>query len=110
MNIKINSDKYKKMKKNFRYNRLSNEWVHKTLPISIDNDLFVDMTDSEVESFIDSRLKEVNSEIDTIPTVRKDPVPLTDDEIASHFAELRRQLSMQESFKDFFKKKVRLNP
>lgn len=97
------------MKKNFRYNRLNNEWVHKSLPITIDNDLFIDMTDSEIESLIDSRLNDINSEIDSIPVVKKDPVPLTDEEISSHFAELRRQLSMQESFKDFFMKKVHLN-
>jgi hypothetical protein len=96
------------MKKNFRYDRTKNEWVHKSLPISIDNDLFNEMTDSELESYIDSRLNEINSEINTIPSVKREEKPLTDEELASRFAELRRQLSM-ESFKSFFMKKDRLN-
>jgi hypothetical protein len=97
------------MKKDFRYNRIKNEWVHKSLPISIDNDLFNEITDSELESYIDSRLNEINSEINTRPSVKRKEKPLTDEELASHFAELRRQLST-ESFKSFFMKKVRLNP
>lgn len=96
------------MKKDFRYDRLKNEWVHKSLPISIDNELFNEMSDSELESYIDGRLNEINSEINTIPSVKREEKPLTDEELASHFAELRRQLSM-ESFKSFFMKKVRSN-
>jgi hypothetical protein len=96
------------MKNNFRYDRIKNEWVHKSLPISIDNDLFNEMTDSEVESFIDARLNDINSEINTIPSVKREEKPLTDEELASHFAELRRQLSM-ESFKSFFMKRDHLN-
>jgi hypothetical protein len=98
-----------KMKKDFSYNGKTNEWVHSSLPISIDNELFNEMTDDEVASLINSRLEDINNEINILPKPQKPKKYLNDDELASGFAKAREKIHMPESFKDFFKKRVRLN-
>ena len=97
------------MKKDFRYDRMTNEWVHKVLPLSIDNDLFNEMTEDEISSLIDSKLVEVNNEINSLPKPKKRKNFLNDDELASGFAKARERIFMPESFKNFFMKKDHLN-
>ena len=85
------------MKKDFRFNRFTNEWVHKTLPLSIDNELFSEMSENEINELIRRK------------TLSLDKNNLTDDEITSEFLKLRNKLKMNESFKCFFTKKVQSN-
>lgn len=97
------------MKNNFRYNRTTNEWVHSSLPISIDNELFNEMTDDEIASLINSRLEDINNEINILPKPKKPKNYLSDEEITSGFAKAREMISLPESFKQFFMRKDRLN-
>lgn len=85
------------MKKDFRFNRFTNEWVHKTLPLSIDNELFSEMSENEINELIRKKTLSLNKN------------NLTDDEISSEFLKLRERLKMNESFKSFFTKKVQSN-
>ncbi len=87
------------MKKNFRFNRFTNEWVHKSLPLSIDNgnDLFSEMSENEISELIRRKTLSLNKDY------------LTDDEIASEFSKLREKLKMNESFESFFMKKAHSN-
>mgnify|MGYP000158835231 FL=1 len=85
------------MKKNFKFNRFTNEWVHKTLPLSIDNELFSEMSENEINELIRRK------------TLSLDKNNLTDDEITSEFSKLRNKLKMNESFKCFFTKKAHSN-
>jgi hypothetical protein len=85
------------MKKNFRFNRFTNEWVHKSLPLSIDNDLFSEMSENEINELIRRKTLSLNKDY------------LTDDEISSEFSKLREKLKMNESFESFFMKKVHSN-
>jgi len=97
------------MKKDFRYNETTNEWVHSSLPISIDNELFNEMSDDEVASLINSRLEDINNEINIIPKPKKPKNYLSDEELTSGFAKAREMISLPESFKQFFMRKDRLN-
>jgi len=97
------------MKNDFKYDRIKNEWVHKSLPISIDNELFIEMNDDEITSLVNSRLEDINNEINILPKPQKPKKYLNDEELASGFAKAREKIHMPESFKDFFKKRVRLN-
>jgi len=85
------------MKKDFKFNRFTNEWVHKTLPLSIDNELFSEMSENEINELIRRK------------TLSLDKNNLTDEEITSEFSKLREKLKMNESFKSFFTKKVHSN-
>ncbi len=97
------------MKNDFKYDGIKNEWVHNSLPISIDNELFIEMTDDEVASLINSRLEDINNEINILPKPQKPKKYLNDDELASGFAKAREMISLPESFKQFFMRKDRLN-
>jgi hypothetical protein len=97
------------MKNDFKYDGIKNEWVHKSLPISIDNELFIEMNDDEITSLVNSRLEDINNEINILPKPQKPKKYLNDEELASGFAKAREKIHMPESFKDFFKKRVRLN-
>jgi hypothetical protein len=97
------------MKKDFRYDRIKNEWIHNSLPLSIDNDLFNEMTDDEIVSLINSKLVEVNNEINSLPKPKKKQNFLNDEELASGFAKAREMISLPESFKQFFTRKDRLS-
>jgi hypothetical protein len=68
--------------------------------ITIPKDVFDDMSDIEVENFVNQSLEDVNTKIQTIKKPIKKDRPLTPEEITNAFAELRRQLG--ESFEDFF--------
>jgi hypothetical protein len=71
--------------------------------ITIPKDVFDDMTDDEVENFVNQSLKDINNEIQTIKKPIKIDRPLTPEAISTAFAELRRQIG--ESFKDFYLRK-----
>jgi hypothetical protein len=87
-------------KKEFTYHPYTNEYRHNNYPISIDYELFKDMSDDELTNFFNSKLEELNNEISSIKKPKKEETPLTDEEITSMFAELRKKLS--ESFKDYY--------
>lgn len=89
-------------KKEFIYHPYTNEYRHKDYPISIDSELFKDMSDVELENFFNSKLQELNKEISSLEKPKKEQQPLSDEEITNAFAELRKKLAMQESFKDYF--------
>lgn len=97
------------MKENFRYNRITNEWVHDSLPISIDNELFNEMSDDEILSLIDSRIIELNKEINNLQKPKKSKDYLNDEEMAAGFLKAKERILMPESFKQFFMRKDRLN-
>jgi hypothetical protein len=94
------------MKKDFRYNRIKNEWVHKDYPITIDNDEFQKITDDETEHIVNQRLIDTNKDISNIKKPTKKEKYLSPDELKVAFSNLRKELDLFESFKDFFMKKI----
>ena len=67
------------------------------LDLSIDNELFSEMSENEINELIRRK------------TLSLDKNNLTDDEITSEFSKLRNKLKMNESFKCFFTKKAHSN-
>jgi hypothetical protein len=88
------------IKKEFIYHPYTNEYRHKEYPVSIDSELFKDMSDDELTNFLNSKLQEINNEISSIKKPKREQLQATDEEITKMFAELRKKLS--ESFKDYF--------
>jgi hypothetical protein len=74
--------------------------VYKNLTIPLD--VFNDMTDDEVENYITQHLNDVNKQVSSLPKVKKPEIPLSPEEISREFAEIRRKLQENLSFKDFF--------
>lgn len=68
--------------------------------ITIPKDVFEDMTDEEVENFVNQTINDVNKDITSVKKPIKKQRSLTPDEISTAFAELRKQLG--ESFKEFY--------
>ncbi len=87
-------------KKEFIYHPYTNEYRHKEYPISIDSELFKDMSEDELTNFFNLKLQEINKKISSIKKPKKEQLPATEEEITNMFAELRKKLS--ESFKDYF--------
>jgi hypothetical protein len=88
------------IRKEFIYHPHTNEFRHKDYPISIDYELFKEMSDDELTNFLNLKIQEINSEISLIKKPKKEEPSLTDEEKTKMFAELRKKLS--ESFKDYF--------
>jgi hypothetical protein len=89
-------------KKEFIYHPYTNEYRHKTFPISIDSELFKDMSEEELENFFNSKINDINKEISSIKKPERKEIPASDEDIKTMFSNLRKQLAMQESFKDYF--------
>jgi single-stranded DNA-specific DHH superfamily exonuclease len=71
--------------------------------ITIPKDVFDEMTEEEVENYVNQTLKDVNVEINSLQKTPKKDRPLTPEEISTAFAQLRRLVG--ESFKDFYLRK-----
>jgi hypothetical protein len=85
---------------NTRYYVQHNKYKNLTIPL----DVFNDMSDEEVERYINEHLKDINKEISSIPKPQNPVRVLSPEEVASAFSELRRSLRQNESFKEFFER------
>lgn len=74
--------------------------VYKNLTIPLD--VFNDMTDDEVENYITQHLNDVNKQTSSLRKVTPPQKPLSPEEISKAFAEIRRRLQENQSFKEFF--------
>lgn len=70
--------------------------------ITIPKDVFDDMSEDEVENFLFQKIKEKNEELSLIKKPKTIDRQATREEIDSGFAQIRKNLAMQESFKQFF--------
>lgn len=99
-----------KVKKKFLFDRFKNEYYHKDHPsIRFDVDTFNDMNDFDIQNFIENKIKEINFELNSPKPKRNNNSFLSTDEVLAKLAELKRKIN-EESFKEFFMKKIRLNP
>jgi hypothetical protein len=89
------------MKNDFFYNPRYNQMQHKEYPILLDVDDFKNMSDDELQNLIDSRLNEINLELNK-PKTKKEENYLSPDKIKSEFDIMKSKLNMYENFFNFF--------
>jgi hypothetical protein len=97
------------MKENFLFSRNGNEYYHKDHPsIRLDKEEFEISSDYEIENFIQSRIDDINKDLNTKSPKKIHNPKLSTEDILKSLAELKRKIN-EESFKAFFMKKIHSN-
>lgn len=107
INILINNNMKKDFKEIFDKSGVSRNYLQHNAykDITIPKDVFEDMSDDEIENFIFQTIKEKNKELSEIKKTKQIDRQATPEEIEAGFAQIRKNLAMQESFKTFFLRK-----